>query len=166
MQFCTVNTDASVNTHSGRAGYAYWITGEDIGGKILRIVETEAGYQKDVNLAEVEAIHRALQRIPGSGMVFDMLVVNSDSRIALTLLSHDTKPTRFKSELWEAVGDTRELLGSFGVPVKFKHVRAHSTNTDTRSWVNQWCDRESRQARKRFEDSETRAVKMQMIAGE
>lgn len=168
IRYLTINTDASYNDKTGAAGFAYWIVA-DIPNqeRPSRFFGVGRGRQADVNESELTAILRAVRRVKAERVwrYADRIVFNTDSMKAIELLSRLKKrvplgshtPKRLRAvanAVWDIVKEWKKS-------VDFRHVRAHTDKDDKRSYVNRWCDVESRRAR-RLEDARVHAFRAKM----
>lgn len=152
----TINTDASFCNDTHASGYAFYAICDT-----FKIMKSGNFKKKPRNATEAElfcignAIATVLKQpeLPKSNYI----VVNSDSEISLYKLSVEQE--RVKKN-WLGVMQIRTLAGTLrrkcNTPKKnlnYRHVKAHSDVKDSRSWVNEWCDKEAKKwmVRERWE---------------
>ncbi len=133
-RFTTINTDAGVK--EGKAAIAYWIRSE-----FVWLTGSQELKRTDLNSTEAEmsAIVIALTKVTQDEYLrtADRLVINSDSKGALSWLKHDTAPTLYKDyldKIYKIIPKSK---------IRFKWVKGHSRG-NSRKWVNNWCDKEVR----------------------
>lgn len=141
--FCiTINTDASYMHHTKKGGFAYWIV-LDKDRKI-----TNSGPIKyeinDALDAEIAAIGNAIAHLLSLDDLpsVKLLVFNIDCVPAYHQIVSAGNPRPIAKQV-------RSLLGKLKARVRphktnWKHVKAHTKEKDARSYVNNWCDIESR----------------------
>lgn len=149
MIFVTINTDASYNDRTGVGAYAFWIFGPEGSTKKSGVFKTDVG---KAHFAEILAIGNALAEVEQQRIRFDFLVVNTDSKKAMMFFQekHDTgtKEANYAKLIF------KRLISKNKAKYKFKHVKAHqgvNDDTEGRSFVNEWCDLESRNVRRLHE---------------
>jgi hypothetical protein len=141
----TINTDASFSYNHHKASYAFWIVSDY--GKLCRYGILK-GETKTPTHGEFKCIVNALHCL----FVYlkwpvTMIIVNTDSMNSIHLLKNDKQSIRkyrigknqFKEELaaWHRING-RYIANK--IKIDFRHVKAHTTTDNARSWVNQWCD--------------------------
>jgi ribonuclease HI len=146
---CTITTDASFNPHHKVGGYAFWAV-----SNTFRI--TKSGVFKkpcrNPTDAEIKCIINALMVVLHGCEGVTKVIVNTDSMNAIHVLTHDIKaqnkfmggvrPHNHYRLSYHKVLDTAKSKAV----IEFRHVKAHTENTDARSWVNDWCDKEAKKA--------------------
>lgn len=146
---CTINTDASFNRDHRVGGYAFWAV-----SNAFRITKSGSFRAKctDSTDCEIKCIINALMTVLHGCQGVTKVIVNTDSMNAIHILTND-KPSQIrwaggvKKNSKYRVAYHKVLHGAKSRPViEFRHVKAHSDNTDARSWVNDWCDREAKKA--------------------
>lgn len=156
----TINTDASVV--EGCGGYAFWIVCD--AGKIQKAGHIKTKITSSLG-AEIFSIGNAIYTLLHSKFTeVTKVIVNTDSIGAIDILAGHVgvKPT---SVFYKAVEETRfnmiDVCIKNGMPIRdvkkvfeFRHVKAHTKASDARSFVNNWCDKESRKyARKLYKEN-------------
>lgn len=148
----TVNTDASVRL-GGFGGWAFWIVSEkgkiQSSGPINRRVH-------DSTCAELAAIANALHAIKKHKWPFrlEKVYIKTDSKNAITALQNAIRHScgEEMAPYVEAVFFLMmEICIKEGVKPKnyktlfdFRHVKAHTSNKNSRSYVNNWCDEQAK----------------------
>jgi ribonuclease HI len=141
----TINTDASWRER--HAGYAFWIVCDagkiQKAGKIKKLVDNSA-------IAEMMCIANALHTLKHSRFSeITKVIINTDSQHCIDRLGIGAK---FKdSSTDECLFTMMEICLKLGKSIRdmhsifeFRHVKAHSGKKDSRSFVNEWCDREAK----------------------
>jgi ribonuclease HI len=146
----TINTDASVR--EGHAGYAFWIVCDagkiQKAGMIKRLVNGSTD-------AEIMCIANALHTLKHSRFKgLTSIIINTDSTQSISFITNKTRPS-VNSDIYKGVQECNflmmELCQQNGFSIRetdklfsMRHVKAHSKNKDSRSYVNDWCDKESK----------------------
>lgn len=140
-RFTTVLTDASWCPHENVAGWAAWIVCND-----ERFKRYDAFFEKVASAREAE-IKAIINGCFIAKRVFnpDHYHVVSDCVDAMHLLQGKGSTKEWQEKLVEIIGET---------PITFKHVKAHSSNKDSRSYVNNWCDFNAKMAMKRLREND------------
>ena len=78
----------------------------------------------------------------------NLVVVNTDCMVAINRLEACTKHHGVTAQvkLIETV-----LKKKLKCRIEYRHVKAHNGTPDSRSWQNDWCDKEAKKWRKRKE---------------
>jgi ribonuclease HI len=146
----TINTDASFR--SGSAGYAFWIVCN--AGKIQKAGEIKLKVA-GINDAEMMCIANTIHTLKHSKFKeIEKVIINTDSQISIDYLSGRSRP-KHGSTISNVVDETYfnmlEVCLKYGKSIRevkhvfeFRHVKAHSGKKDSRSYVNDWCDKESK----------------------
>lgn len=131
--FCTVLTDASWCPSEKVAGWAVWIVCNN-----ERYKRFDAFFEKVDSSREAE-IKAIINGVYIAKRVFapDHYHVVSDCVDAMNALQGKTGDKQWQNKLIEIIGETR---------ITFKHVKAHSSTNDKRTYVNNWCDFQARMA--------------------
>lgn len=146
MKTITISTDISLNQQHHVAAYAFWISTEH--GPIKRSGMLKGAIQS-VPLAELMCIANAVHFFVKTGIHTDRLIINTDSAGGRTLLIKNGKQGRRKKVDVVARLVNETVLGKYD-EVVFRHVKAHNGTKDKRSYVNDWCDKESRRILREF----------------
>ena len=141
----TINTDASFDCKHKVGGYAFYIISD-----VFKIKKSGMFKKQPSTAMEAEmmcmanALHTLLlqKELPSANLI----IINSDC-----LYSFQHIKRKSKNEIGKKVADIlREvrLKASFKNLVmpkyQFRHVKAHSGKQDSRSFVNDWCDKEAK----------------------
>lgn len=143
----TINTDASHSTsHGGVGAWACWIKSTHYLIKDGGLLE---GPVVNSSVAELMAVEQALllldnlidsqeflRHYRNSGNI--IVYLNTDSVWAI----HAIKGIVKRSKHLEIAHRVKSLADPF--EIQARHVKGHSKNPDSRSWVNNWCDRKAR----------------------
>lgn len=140
----TINTDAS--WIEGFAGYAFWIVCD--AGKIQKAGKIKSKV-KGSQQAEMMCICNALHTLKHSRFKgINKVIINTDSEPCILALKN------FKSSFEgakECLYMMMEICVANGMTLRdsnkmfeLRHVKAHTGKKDKRSFVNEWCDKESR----------------------
>lgn len=150
IMLVTINTDASVRKTF--AGYAFWIVCDagkiQKAGKIRNLVQSSSDAE---TMCIANAIH-TLKHSKFKGIT--KVIINTDSKCAMEMLTNKAK-SRVKNDLFLIVQECQFNMMEFclnnGFSIRdtnkifeFRHVKAHSGIKDNRSFVNEWCDKESK----------------------
>lgn len=136
----TITTDISLNQQRKKAAYAFWISTEL--GAIKRSGMLK-GKHSNVPLAELMCIANAVHFFIKTGLKTKRLIINTDNQGGQVLLIKNGKEGRNKQVDVVARLINETVNGKYE-EVVFRHVKAHKGTRDKRSYVNDWCDRESR----------------------
>jgi len=135
----TINTDASFNTQLKIGGYAFYIVCDlfkiQKGGK-FKTQPAHPTYAEMMCIGNAIATLLAQKELPECNWI----IINSDSTSAMSMIKSR------KSELGEKIFVLLQLLKTRTQTkkVEFRHVKAHNGKPDSRSWVNDWCDKEAK----------------------
>lgn len=133
----TINTDASFSHEHKYGTYAYWIKSDNFLYKGSGVFKDTVDNSTD---AESRAIAVALWILKQNKHDFDVLVINRDN---IGAKPSGKKP--YQIHLKNQVKKYKEVLvkeyGRKIRKVKLKHVKAHTNVKDSRSYVNNWCDK-------------------------
>lgn len=135
----TINTDASFCPNTNAGGYAFYIVCD-----LFRI--QHSGKFKDLPKsaedAEMKCIGNALQALYSIKELpqCKYLILNSDCKTAMT------KIDRYSNSVPKTIRRIRtKLVIRLGrCKFEFRHVKAHNGTPDSRSWVNDWCDKNAK----------------------
>tara|TARA_B100001179_G_scaffold217701_1_gene189780 strand:- start:412 stop:897 length:486 start_codon:yes stop_codon:yes gene_type:complete len=143
---CTINTDASFHTRFKVGAFAFWAVSND-----FRI--TKAGYLRNLCVnpdeAEMKCIINAVSTVLSSNKNISKLIINTDSLNSKAVFERDFEHIKkYNLSRW------KNLRGIFNktindkskrkISIEFRHVKAHTNNTDARSYVNDWCDKNAK----------------------
>lgn len=152
-RYLTINTDASFCPQTKAGGYAFYIVCDN-----FRLTKSGAFKSKleDPHDAELKCIINALytlsvQMLPS----VDIVIINTDSMNSIRNIEKNPMAGIYKYAV-----DLISLIKkkSNATEVKLKHVRAHTGVGDSRSWVNDWCDRQAKQWMRKERDKVTAKI--------
>ena len=141
----TINTDASFHPHHRTAGYAFWIICDHFkiqkGGMFKKKMPNNSFEAEIMCMGNAIATLLAQKHIPAVHWV----AINSDCMNGMECISGGTRPLGVEVlNLWN------RLQKKTGAQVMaFRHVRAHTGKRDSRSFVNEWCDKEAKKWQQR-----------------
>ena len=147
--FVTINTDASCAQTEKLGAYAFWIVTDE--GKIQKAGELK-GEVVNSDHAELQSICNAIYTFKHSKFRdIKKVVINTDSQCSIDFLSQ--KGASKKPHIIKVLKEIRFLMMEcclkYGFSIRdvdtffnFKHVKAHNGKKDTRSFVNDWCDKQ------------------------
>lgn len=141
----TINTDASWSPTKKGASFAFWIVSNS--GKIAK-----SGIQKypadSADMAEIRCIINAMYCLSFSKWEgVSKIIINTDSLNSCHVLRNDQakiKRYRLQGKDFSQLRRKFNKLNPNNIPVEFRHVKAHTTTSTARTWVNQWCDDEAK----------------------
>ena len=138
----TINTDASFCPYTKASGYAVWIVC-DIGR--IKYSGMLKGSENPMD-AELKAIGNALFLLKNSYInngSIKTIYLNSDCTNALERVKYKSKNDigRYAHKIAK---DILKKGGSNMIQFHKRHVKAHSQKKDSRSFVNEWCDKEAK----------------------
>lgn len=138
MNCITINTDASFHPIKKTSGYAFYIV-----CNLFKI--QKGGHFKtevpNILIAETKTIGNALSTVLAQKELpkTKLIVVNTDCQFAINLITNSNK--KLARKIRKII---RGLEKKLDCRVEFRHVKSHSGVNDSRSWVNEWCDREAK----------------------
>lgn len=147
----TINTDASHAPNTTFGAYAFWIVTDE--GKIQKAGELKGETLTSVH-AEMKSICNAIHAFKYSKFRgIKKVVVNSDCQNVINCFQF--KQLKMDAKLKEIFNETRFLMMECciiqGLSIRkvdeffvFKHVKAHNGKKDSRSFVNDWCDKNAK----------------------
>lgn len=139
----TIMTDASVCPTLHVGGFGYWIAsgrGKEGGGAPFKTV-TKDSYNGELK-AVVCSLHIAIKR--GFVCTGDTVLVQLDNINVVNILNRDFTPTREDIiPLWDAV---LSMVNSYQLKLQSRHVKGHTTRTESRYKSNACCDDRAREA--------------------
>ena len=141
----TIYTDMSLDVN-GNAAYAFRAKSEKgllTGGDMITIDNPTT------NKAEYYAIRMAMWAVVNKWNNVTCLFINTDCRNAC--VAHwkmaeleGFKTTMISRDLKEDVHRVVNWFKQKDIALRFKHVKAHQSNTHDRAWLNNWCDRQAK----------------------
>jgi RNase H len=140
--FCTVLTDASWCPHSKAAGWAAWIVCNETRHK------QHAPFKEIVENACVAEIMAIINGVYLAQKKFkpDHYHVVTDCTKAILILKHGYERGKWTKMLTDIIGEAN---------ITYKHVKAHTENTDKRSYVNNWCDLHAKRSMRQLREKIT-----------
>lgn len=141
----TIFTDAS-HDRTGRIGGGYWAVFDE--GRVCGMLRRRG--VPNNNEAEVRVACGAIERVLLKEAVQQWRSRQKEVRIILVVdaevIRHAFElPTSRYHSLTQRI---RGLLNAEGIALKINHVKAHTGGRDSRDWVNRWCDKHARVARR------------------
>ncbi len=142
----TINTDASYHPHEKVAGFAFWIVCDDF--KLVKSGELRKKCHRP-EVAEfrciINAVHLLFQQ---DCKKISKIILNTDCLNVIHLLKRDgVAIRRYKLNGDWSSNMVKMFYGIVGqTPIEFRHVKAHVSTDTARSWVNDWCDSNAKQA--------------------
>ena len=147
----TINTDASFHPIHKVGGYAFWITCDKGRIKMAGTLKSALSSQD----CELKALANAVYTLDKSEFndgSIDMIYINSD---CLYMFSHIGNGKSTKNVIGRFIACTLSRILKNNPTTKtsligkkryeLRHVKAHTCDlTEKRSWVNAWCDKESK----------------------
>ena len=139
----TINTDASFHTKLKYGGYAFWAICND-----FKITKSGVFRKKCINSddAETKCILNALTVVLKAHKGISKVIVNTDSLNAIAYLKNDRTHIRKYGLIGNKGTEFNRMFFCLvkKIPIEFRHVKAHSSVDDARSFVNEWCDTEAK----------------------
>lgn len=137
----TVTSDASFYYVDKVGGYAYQIKSND---GLIRKWGPLDGKLKNPTVAELRSLWNALNRLTQEDYKIGILTINVDCEFIVKHMF--TKKEGRSPAVVKMVDEISELLDKLDYDsLNIKHVKAHSEIINPRRFVNDWCDRHSRQ---------------------
>lgn len=137
----TVSSDASFSYSDKVGGFAYQIKSNN---GLIRKWGPFSDKIGNPTIAELRSLWNALDDLRQRNYKIQVLTINVDCEFIVKNML-DKKRDR-KPEIVKMSDKIAELLEELDYnTLNIKHVKAHSEITDSRRWVNDWCDRHSRQ---------------------
>ena len=146
LSYITINTDASFNYEKKVGGYAFWIRSNHF---TIKKSDSFNRDPKDSLEAEIMAIGNAIYTLINLPTLphIDNIVINCDCIPAIQniRLNSNNKIGKETAQYLETLKHKiRDITGRSPETI-FKHVKGHQKGKlDKRSYVNCWCDEESR----------------------
>lgn len=146
----TVNTDASWDPNLLTGGFGIWIKSDfftikksgQFRGKVL-----------DSNEAEIKALINALHLLQKNKRKFKGVVINCDNAVVRDIVNKKVVPERFKEEGKRLISLVAEYKFA-----KAKNIRGHQNSHNARQWVNNWCDKASKEYRSKVNFKEIKRL--------
>jgi ribonuclease HI len=137
----TITTDASFFYSQKVGGYAFQINSND---GVIRKWGPLDGRIFNPTVAELRSLLNALKKLSHEAYKIEILTINVDCMFIVRRLSKGKigKQHHVKKYSKEILKHLEELNYS---DLRIKHVKAHSEITNARRYVNDWCDKRSRE---------------------
>ena len=144
LRCITINTDASFHSEKKVGGYAFYIVCD-----LFKI--QKGGYFKcnpeSAQDAEMKCMANALHTLLFQKELpsVDLIVINSDclfsfEKIGLRKNGIGKTVATILREVRKRMSLKEVVMPKF----EFRHVKAHTEIKDSRTWVNDWCDKEAK----------------------
>jgi ribonuclease HI len=138
----TINTDASFLPNHKVGGYAVWIS---TSLEKIKIAYPFKGRLSSSNDAEFKAIINALYLIKRYNWKLTGIVINTDSLNTIDVINGKQttrdKDIHFNLNLYNQVIEELKVK-----KVVLKHIRSHHNTKTPAYWVNDWLDKQAKQA--------------------
>jgi ribonuclease HI len=137
----TINTDASFLPDHKVGGYAVWISTSL--GKI-KIAHPFKGTLSSSNDAEFKAIINALYLIKPYNWELTGIVINTDSMNTIDAIKGKIPNDK---DIQNNINIYNQVIEELNVKqVVLKHIKAHNNTKTPAYWVNNWLDKQAKQA--------------------
>ncbi len=138
MTIVTMFTDASYKAEDKLASWAAWAK---INGQTYRYSGLLKNSIDHADEAELSAIANGLAKLRGQKLLqrHDIIIIQSDSKTALTALSKRQGRTEYNRQVIKFID---QLYTDLHLRFSLRHVKAHKGSMSPRHAVNSWCDRE------------------------
>ena len=137
-KLCTIVTDASWCPRTKVGGWAVWIVCENIRHKAYAAFVDKC---KTSGEAEIKAAINGIYLAHKKFEDVDRYHFVIDCREAIWHIKN--KKSDWRIQMQKIVGNTS---------ITAKHVKAHGSTSTKRTWVNNWCDKHSKQEMKKIRD--------------
>lgn len=142
----TLFTDASHDRRTGNIGGGYWAVFD--GGRVCGMLRRKG--VPNNNEAEVRVACGAIERVLRKEPVQQW---RARQQVVQLILVVDAETIRHAFELPNShyhplTARIRDILQQEGILLKINHVKAHTNGATPRDWVNRWCDKHARVARR------------------
>lgn len=143
--FVTLYTDATLSS-DGHHAYAFWAKAE---WGTIRLAKMCPAEISGIGQAELYAICQGMYKALSMWKSYNIkgFYVRSDSKHALNRIKF---PDNTKTSKGKAIPDVEmRLMAAFkkmseGLTIDPKHVKGHTGRTNVKSYLNNWCDEQSR----------------------
>lgn len=139
----TVITDASFDPETGAAGWAAWIRHNNDGGVPVTQSGKIRGRCQNSTEAEIKAAINGVFIAARCGATHVLL--QSDC-MSVIHLAKGTAKSPWMLDLWNEAMYSAPFAG---LVIRGKHVKGHGPINSARAYVNDWCDKYSRQHMRR-----------------
>lgn len=146
----TINTDASYCAKTEAGGYAFWIVCDL--GRIKHSGMLKSTKQSED--AELKCLANAVVMLTNSSFNngnIEYVYINSDCKSGMNkvgLKSENVIGEHIAKSLKRLFKNNPLARHTGKKRYQLRHVKAHSNKNDTRSYVNEWCDREAKKQMK------------------
>jgi len=156
--YITINVDGSYNAETQFGGYAFWILGPQGQlkqfGAFTNKITAKAGHGPI--LCETMAIANAFYALLSVEWRFDKLIINNDCKTghkAIETGQSEYPETQYCHALFLKLKTLRkhEYKNKIKEWVEFRHIPAHAANMEGKGYINEWCDLNARNARRKAE---------------
>lgn len=135
--FITINSDASYFQSKQEGGFGIWIKSDAF---TIKVSGKFKGKILDANEAELKALINGFHLLENKNLYDKTVVINCDNMTVRNIVNHRRIPKRFISEGTMLI----ELCKKYKT-VYAKRIKGHRSDYNSRQYVNNWCDRASRQ---------------------
>lgn len=136
----TINTDASFAYEKKLGAYAFWIVCNDFRIKKSGVLKGKCISSDE---AEMKCILNAIYTLYKANKSISRIIINTDSRNSIMMLTSENKTPKTKLRYGDIFIIYNKLLKKLPY-IEYRHVKAHTSVSDKRSFVNRWCDREAK----------------------
>ena len=134
----TINTDASYHSGHKVGAYSFWIV-SDFGRVCYSGVLKQASNPTSAECMCIINSLVALKKQKWEGLA--KIIINTDSLNATYIFKREkSNIERYRLQYGDNLFHFFRKSIIELPPIEFRHVKAHTTNSDARSWVNNWCD--------------------------
>ena len=151
MKNITINTDAGFYPHDKVGAWAFWIVSDGLLIKGSGIFKEPCKNPTD---AEIKAMVNAVSVLLKANFDFTgvrNVIFNRDNIYAKG--GHGGRPPQAK--LSKLILELKRKCGAPYPNVEYRHVKAHSSKNDKRSYVNDWCDQQCTMQLKNWKNKKT-----------
>lgn len=141
MTWITIYSDASYHHDKQTGMFAFYLKTSDITFKKSGQLPSTI---KNIVEAEMYAICNALHYAHSMNIKAVGVTINTDSKSAMSFFTRDINKCSGGYLKLRKLFDQNCISVCQGRNVKIKHVKAHTGNKDTRSYLNNLCDKLAR----------------------
>lgn len=143
----TINTDASVNPQTKEGSYALWMVSNY--GRVTKSGRFKTKVDNSTE-AEVMAIVNALHLLKSQNYIsVTRVIINTDClhfhKYVYGKRERSLKMNKAFSRITQAISSAYGIKSGW---LEVRHVKAHTTISNRRTYVNDWCDKEAKKALK------------------
>ena len=156
-KICTIYTDASFKIVGDKVLSSWAMYARCNNGRLEHSANFKNNSSKDPTHAEARAIFKAIKMCYKKWPDIDIVFVNTDSLAVCHSMwpngigRQNMKISKSKPESYQIIKAMQEWLIKHNLISRFKHVKAHTGNSDVRSWVNDRCDKNAKKQRLKSE---------------